>query len=1528
MATFDENLYSILGLTSEASPEDVKRAFYQKAKLYAPDKNVDTPNFSDEMMKKLTAAYRHLSDQELRRQYDSKAAEKNFENDTVHEDLPALRSGSRISEKIKESLKNWKSEWTVDMKVDYESDFVIAMESGVLIKSRKSRCYGMLAFEKLHEAFDLPDLTYLDTTNLEDLFKLIDSFYATQTATWIPNSSIPPTVPEGTVQCIYDLEALAKKSRLWKTFQNDFVPGSSVEQLKKYLPQSPVKKCMKNSSPSKCFGCSKQFGVFNRLHPCYHCGNHFCYYCVENIVVPKVGGIRDYQELCKPCIKANKKTDAQLWFTKACELIKSEDSLVPGFRCLLIALHLEPGYDNRLLQFVASPASSNPERAIAITLEILQLTEIPDKLFYSLQLHLANSLIAFCKIPSAENVDALAGRYNLTTLALTSLAEIKCQFATAELEIPTTLDTKEIECNEILLNILRSVSCDKSVFKPFLEIVKQSVLTLTFSNLMSTIEKLPSWQRQVFISTAVIQLENEEFPFTLEDNQKEVFMFLKGIDLILSGTSADDIKEGCRYIETVFWKYWHRYDEIGKTLLQLLHSTMSDGHTLPYENILTSVIVGDGGFMLKSNQLVPPRERLWPELSFSSRNMKPIIQYEKAILKNLYDRQGYWKPIDAALAYWDMLDLCEHPAEYIVSLLNSSLYALEHLRQVLEQGQEKSEIFSIVKLILNCTSTAMMLTYRFTVPPPFKYYVSRITFSVANEAGNLSHFSEAASEAEKYLQTLVFYAPLSPALFPPTVMASEAVMLLLAYNSIYSKFLDNLEDIDEDQLPISEAHLKYFLYERTIRDDSSPSQVENARQVAMQEMMQDRGIATENVKSYIHSQLVNRREGWVVRNSNLLGPIKDGFSKVKGVAINKETHQVRLLVEQPNVLSKIFLNEKPLISWDDISTLFSDDITNIQPLFFSLDQPDDKLSLHPFQTFRYQPRCIKDSSVLNTLFHTDYLLKQFAMGVEISGEEPYPMRPAGDGVLKGLSPTLASALRSVHQRGGLQQRATRMWIQVDKIYYDQQENNNETLYIFDDTVKISVRSHLLLPNAEGKLEDAPDDGDSISNNDNADKQFCRDITEHFAELSSAFPEFARIAELSKINAVLRILAVHRKSLSTAANNYTADNETVQNSRRQYHEQVDNLKSSVRNMLEKLEYEVSKKAREHNIYLDRQQKVDIFVENLTSALPNVSRSRIQDAVSSWQGYSGDMSALVNIFVENKAPSAPPNATEITSQVRQLFSGKLAQFDCSVKDFQEECRRLKGYKLPNSDDKTQDDETNSEWVPAVCFIEKEGNEGRIMYGGVNATGSLEEKRLANYKSGHSVTLNSSTFSNSQLANRVASSASGQSGKLPSSKPKKRSRRNQQKTARMLARDFFGNLEQDMKIAHNYMCKNLKGELQHAINQARKKGSRYIRNPPGYEWAHNADTPSKDGYDYSVAYVRLMPSLDHLLLDKRRDFVKRQGWYKNRSFTSKQDMINQWREERKKLIGMHESKVEKAKEKKRARQEQNRRLHACTI
>ena len=64
-----KDYYSTLGISKQASQDEIKKAYRKKALEFHPDRNPDNPK-AEEQFKKISEAYEVLSDEGRRRIYD------------------------------------------------------------------------------------------------------------------------------------------------------------------------------------------------------------------------------------------------------------------------------------------------------------------------------------------------------------------------------------------------------------------------------------------------------------------------------------------------------------------------------------------------------------------------------------------------------------------------------------------------------------------------------------------------------------------------------------------------------------------------------------------------------------------------------------------------------------------------------------------------------------------------------------------------------------------------------------------------------------------------------------------------------------------------------------------------------------------------------------------------------------------------------------------------------------------------------------------------------------------------------------------------------------------------------------------------------------------------------------------------------------------------------------------------------------------------------------------------------------------
>jgi len=96
----DTELYDVLGVSTSASTADIKKAYYNKAKIHHPDRNKGDSN-ANSIFQKIGEAYQVLSDDRLRQAYDAKGRESIDSNNLLEANsLYALFFGSENFESL------------------------------------------------------------------------------------------------------------------------------------------------------------------------------------------------------------------------------------------------------------------------------------------------------------------------------------------------------------------------------------------------------------------------------------------------------------------------------------------------------------------------------------------------------------------------------------------------------------------------------------------------------------------------------------------------------------------------------------------------------------------------------------------------------------------------------------------------------------------------------------------------------------------------------------------------------------------------------------------------------------------------------------------------------------------------------------------------------------------------------------------------------------------------------------------------------------------------------------------------------------------------------------------------------------------------------------------------------------------------------------------------------------------------------------------------------------------------------------
>ncbi len=145
-----ENYYSILGVTATATQAEIKNAYMKLARQYHPDRFTDEQEKrkANALFAKITAAYRVLSDEKLRADYD-KSLEKGVKNQDQVQETQAKNAFTRAIEFLKNN-DPWRAVNLLRIACRYDPQPIYLSYLGLALVY--TRQYQKEGFEKLQEA--------------------------------------------------------------------------------------------------------------------------------------------------------------------------------------------------------------------------------------------------------------------------------------------------------------------------------------------------------------------------------------------------------------------------------------------------------------------------------------------------------------------------------------------------------------------------------------------------------------------------------------------------------------------------------------------------------------------------------------------------------------------------------------------------------------------------------------------------------------------------------------------------------------------------------------------------------------------------------------------------------------------------------------------------------------------------------------------------------------------------------------------------------------------------------------------------------------------------------------------------------------------------------------------------------------------------------------------------------------------------------------------------------------------------------
>ena len=382
-------------------------------------------------------------------------------------------------------------------------------------------------------------------------------------------------------------------------------------------------------------------------------------------------------------------------------------------------------------------------------------------------------------------------------------------------------------------------------------------------------------------------------------------------------------------------------------------------------------------------------------------------------------------------------------------------------------------------------------------------------------------------------------------------------------------------------------------------------------------------------------------------------------------------------------MTKATRNVPALFGWREVKEALA---SGCVAALFSLDALNTDDDHHPFQLLHFQPEACRGTVALATMFHTDYLLKFFSCGQEMSSHPPFAQRRIEDGMLKRLPSRIRDAI-SVNNGANRSARkndvsvAHRFWLEAGTLPHCSTQTTTHITEVYGKQ-QMCVKKHLLRRNpVTGEMEDSPEDD---ATGETTEAQFAHNFTRYYDQIAEAFPEFALLREFSKIVAATRSLtelAINAQAQLKHLDNHPEKNKMIASQEKSLRDQLKNVSlhasneqvkilvdslnvssSSVRTMLTNRSYRAVATTlieRELNSAKDVHRKV---LEGLRTAGLRVDgdiaervKSQMAEKFSTRPSKDYACEWAPAVFCRTSVVTAPPQGEEVDTSVYRVYGG---------------------------------------------------------------------------------------------------------------------------------------------------------------------------------------------------------------------------------------------------------------------------------
>ena len=1109
-----------------------------------------------------------------------------------------------------------------------------------------------------------------------DVLKIFKLSLVRESKGYAPLHSASTDIP------LYDLSSLSS-NEVGQILQYFGLPSiqphkeSVIEELSLYIPKCTVEHKhpdgYQNRSRHFCQQCERFsfFSFFKSFPTCFACKNERCWECMSSVrrKLPTSGSY-DLRSLCKTCVATFNSTEPIKWLKHGQYLLRIDKEYLEAALAMYNLSSELCSSESAIIEQARALFSCNRyERLVCYGKDVLRTSTFGRDNARELEKMIAESLMNIADVADDCNLLRKADKYEEV---INWTAQFSEEIEPWGRNLKARAMRRRLHCFEVHERVTKQRA--QILFKQLTAAIREGSLLRVFTLIQDMDEEAKG---------ACSDQLSTESPDSYNQYGRLLLRLAK-TTLGIKGDAAGAISQ----IADIFWTGYSLFMENGSRehifhfVIHFTCQVLRERHSLLLETLheITPKNFLQCLHLSEDDIFSPPdiEARWWKNVSVEGCDMKMFLKYELAV-KNLSETKK-WSPFKVALSYYDLTHACKHPSQLLLTLITSAQWFARQISLPNTDGPLK---YWCKKMILKLTNLAAALSFEFGVHPHLQYYVARMVLGLQFYASSKIPYGsqDDLKSFGDHLNWFVAAGRLCPVHKMPIVSPTESVIFHRMSQDLYSEYLLKIQDEVAPQMrPMSEAILRYHIYENHWRKRCQLQDPtgNGLRLTAMTELLRAEEWSWDGVQKLLQWNLVPLdSEGWLVKNHQLLEPVaSSGIHQLVGLEISKNDFSIKLL------MGKRTRRSPSLLCWQDIAIGFTIDSPGC---FFSLEAVSPQETLyHPFNKQIFIPKELEASKFLNTLFHTDYLLKQLSTGFEISSYPPFHKRPAHEGLLKGLPTALQKVLLSIPSRGPSFSRVHRFWIQADAMEYDVQENDDSIRWMFGD-VDMTVRCKPKFHSQDGELHDQDVLGPDP---DSPEGKFTADFTTHYDQIGKCFPEFLRLKELCKVQWLGAFIASFENNLEEQTKRLES-REMDAKYREIYALSVQEAQSDSKKQLDDMLLEIRSQA---SFISDEMVRLIYQKANIPASYHEIYN---------WVRF-GDSTVIAKTIAYKRVPSV----SEIKQQVINEHAMKLRQYRRSVSALKKNCKEC----LPSTDLANR-----CCWVPAVCHCD----DGKRIYGGVALT-----------------------------------------------------------------------------------------------------------------------------------------------------------------------------------------------------------------